>query len=112
MGTQESLRKMGYGIEPAEEQLRIQLESIQNELNTPMQYKGRLNELMSQIRLQSQLGTALNGPGYTLTDDALKDELKKHLAAQQEGLMQLIAVIKDDFDDLKTIETGILQQAM
>uniref|UniRef100_T2MAU9 Nucleoporin p54 n=1 Tax=Hydra vulgaris TaxID=6087 RepID=T2MAU9_HYDVU len=104
---QETVRKMGFAIEPEEEHLRIQLESLQAELNSPMQFKGRLNELMSQTRLQSQINSSQNSAGYVL-DDQTKAEIKLHLAQQQNGLLNLISIIKDDFEDLKIIENGIL----
>lgn len=103
----ETIRKVGYAIEPEEEQLRIQLESIQTELNAPMQFKGRLKELLSQIHLQSQINTGQNNMNYIL-DDHFKMEIKHHLAQQQNGLLQLISIIKEDMEDLKTIENGIV----
>lgn len=36
---QEIARKQGYAIQADEEQLRVQLEGIQNELNAPTQFK-------------------------------------------------------------------------
>ncbi|XP_057314054.1 nucleoporin p54-like isoform X1 [Hydractinia symbiolongicarpus] len=103
----ESSRKIGYAIEPSEEQLRIQLESLQAELNAPMQFKGRLNELMSQIRLQSQINNRQSSSAYSL-DEHIKVEIKQHLTQQQNGLLQLISIIKDDFEDLKIIENGVM----
>ena len=102
----ETIRKVGYAIEPEEEQLRIQLESLQTELNAPMQFKGRLKELLSQIHLQSQINTGQNNRTYVL-DDHFKMEIKHHLAQQQNGLLQLISIIKEDLEDLKTIENGV-----
>ena len=46
---QESTRKNGFTITQEEEQLRSQLESIQAEIETPTQFKGRLNEVLSQV---------------------------------------------------------------
>lgn len=103
----ETIRKVGYAIEPEEEQLRIQLESIQSELNAPMQFKGRLKELLSQIHLQSQINTGQNNVNYLL-DDHFKMEIKHHLAQQQNGLLQLISIIKEDMEDLKIIQNGIV----
>ena len=36
-----------------------------------------------------------------------KMEIKHHLAQQQNGLMHLISIIKDDMEDLKIIENGM-----
>lgn len=102
----ETIRKSGYAIEHDEEQLRIQLESLQAELNAPMQFKGRLNELMSQIRLQTQVKGSSNNLPYLL-DDQVKFETKQHLSKQQEAILQLVSIINEDFEDLKTIENGL-----
>ena len=47
---QEETRKIGFTIQPEEEKLRIQLEALQAEMSAPTQFKGRLNELLSQVR--------------------------------------------------------------
>ena len=52
---QEMTRKLGFTIQLEEEKLRIQLEALQSQLSAPTQFKGRLNELLSQVRLQSQV---------------------------------------------------------
>jgi len=103
----ETIRKGGYSIEPDEEQLRIQLESLQAELNAPMQFKGRLNELISQIRLQSQVKKSSSNISYSL-DEQAKHEAKQFLSKQQEALLQLVSIINEDFEDLKTIESGMI----
>ncbi|XP_062510356.1 nuclear pore complex protein Nup54-like [Corticium candelabrum] len=107
MVEQEITRKQGFAVQPDEEQLHIQLDSIQTELNAPMQFKGRLNELMSQIRLQS-----LTSPPDTLEtqfalDPASLHEIKQHLKEQQRGLEHLKSILNDDLDDLAIIEQGL-----
>ncbi|XP_050960884.1 nucleoporin p54 isoform X3 [Labeo rohita] len=103
---QEVQRKSGYAIQLDEEHLRVQLETIQSELNAPTQFKGRLNELMSQIRMQNHFGAVRSEERYRVDADLLR-EIKQHLKHQQEGLSHLISVIKDDLDDIKTIEDGL-----
>ncbi|KAF4099065.1 nucleoporin p54 isoform X2 [Onychostoma macrolepis] len=100
---QEVQRKSGYAIQLDEEHLRVQLETIQSELNAPTQFKGRLNELMSQIRMQNHFGAVRSEERYRVDADLLR-EIRQHLKHQQEGLSHLISVIKDDLDDIKTIE--------
>nr|XP_055036973.1 nucleoporin p54 isoform X1 [Misgurnus anguillicaudatus] len=100
---QEVQRKSGYAIQLDEEHLRVQLETIQSELNAPTQFKGRLNELMSQIRMQNHFGSVRSEERYRVDADLLR-EIKQHLKQQQEGLSHLINVIKDDLDDIKMIE--------
>ncbi|XP_060103148.1 nucleoporin p54 isoform X1 [Heteronotia binoei] len=103
---QEIQRKSGYAIQADEEQLRVQLDTIQCELNAPTQFKGRLNELMSQIRMQNHFGAVRSEERYYIDGDLLR-EIKQHLKQQQEGLSHLISIIKDDLEDIKLIEHGL-----
>ena len=45
---QETHRKMGYGILAEEEQLRIKLETVQQELDAPTQFKVRVSSDMNR----------------------------------------------------------------
>uniref|UniRef100_A0A8D0RD61 54 kDa nucleoporin n=2 Tax=Sus scrofa TaxID=9823 RepID=A0A8D0RD61_PIG len=103
---QEIQRKSGYAIQADEEQLRVQLDTIQCELNAPTQFKGRLNELMSQIRMQNHFGAVRSEERYYIDADLLR-EIKQHLKQQQEGLSHLISIIKDDLEDIKLVEHGL-----
>ncbi|KAL2099689.1 hypothetical protein ACEWY4_004083 [Coilia grayii] len=103
---QEIQRKSGYAIQVDEEHLRVQLDTIQSELNAPTQFKGRLNELMSQIRMQNHFGAVRSEERYSVDSDLLR-EIKQHLKQQQDGLSHLIGVIKDDMEDIKLIEHGL-----
>ncbi|KAM3832157.1 nucleoporin p54 isoform 2-T2 [Vipera latastei] len=103
---QEIQRKSGYAIQADEEQLRVQLDTIQCELNAPTQFKGRLNELMSQIRMQNHFGAVRSEERYYIDADLLR-EIKQHLKQQQEGLSHLISIMKDDLEDIKLIEHGL-----
>ncbi|XP_033111214.1 nuclear pore complex protein Nup54-like isoform X2 [Anneissia japonica] len=102
----EVTRKAGLAIQHDEEQIRTQLEALQSELNAPNQMKGRLNEMMSQIRLQNQLSVGRE-ERYGIDHD-LQQEIKQHLKKQQEGLSHLISTIKSDVEDLKLIEQGLI----
>ena len=66
--------------------MRIQLEALQAEMSAPTQFKGRLNELLSQVRLQSQ-ASAMSGGGekYNM-DPFLIGDIRGLLKQQQEGL--------------------------
>uniref|UniRef100_A0A3Q3B0N8 54 kDa nucleoporin n=1 Tax=Kryptolebias marmoratus TaxID=37003 RepID=A0A3Q3B0N8_KRYMA len=103
---QEIQRKSGYAIQVDEEHLRVQLDTIQSELNAPTQFKGRLNELMSQIRMQNHFGAVRSEERYNVDADLLR-EIKQHLKQQQDGLSHLISVIKEDLEDIKLIEHGL-----
>ena len=54
MVSQETTRKVGFTLAREEEQLMAQLEGVAAELATPTQFRGRLHELLSCVRLQSQ----------------------------------------------------------
>ncbi|XP_031433260.1 nucleoporin p54 isoform X2 [Clupea harengus] len=103
---QEIQRKSGYAIQVDEEHLRVQLDTIQSELNAPTQFKGRLNELMSQIRMQNHFGAVRSEERYSVDTDLLR-EIRQHLKQQQDGLSHLIGVVKDDMEDIKLIEHGL-----
>jgi len=103
---QEIHRKMGYGIQVEEETLKVQLEQLQGELNHPTQFKGRLNEVMSQMRMQMQLASGRPEQSYNM-DTQTQLEIKQILKQQQEGLQHLINIIKEDATDLQLIEQGI-----
>jgi nuclear pore complex protein Nup54 len=104
---QELYRKHGYAIQADEEQLRTKLEAIYAELSAPMQFKGRLNELMSQMRMQNQLGVVSRCDVSYQIEPSVQREIKQHLKRQQDGLSVLIDVIKDDLTELKVIEQGL-----
>jgi len=100
---QESTRKVGFTLGREEEQLMSQLEGVAAELATPTQFRGRLHELLSCVRLQNQGGAGLGaGERYTLDQGAVSD-IKEVLAEQQRGIQAMMQCVKDDFNDLETI---------
>lgn len=54
---QEIQRKSTYNTQADKAQLQFQLDATQGKPNAPTQFKGRLNELMSHIRMQNHFGT-------------------------------------------------------
>lgn len=71
---QESTRKMGVSLSPEEEMIKTKLENMHALVSAPTQFKGRLSELLSQMRMQrNQWGSAGNNE-YTL--DKGKDFFK------------------------------------
>lgn len=107
---QEIFRKMGYAIQADEEQLRVHLEKTQAELNHPTQFKGRLNELMSQIRMQNHLAGNRADFSYQM-DPSLQQEIKQLLKQQQDGLKHLIQIVKDDSHDLQLMEQSLQESS-
>ena len=115
---QESTRKVGFTLAREEEQLMSQLESVAAELATPTQFRGRLHELLSCVRLQSQgmqgniiftissssssLVPGSGGERYTLDQGAVSD-IRDVLGEQQRGIQALMQLVKDDFRDLDVI---------
>lgn len=106
---QESCRKVGFTITRQEEVIRGQLENLQAELATPTQFKGRLNELLSQVRLQSQTAVLSGGDKYTLDQFAVND-IRGVLKDQQEGIQALVACVKEDLRDLGIMVEGLQVQ--
>ena len=110
MVEQEITRKQGFSVQPDEEQLRVQLDGIQTELNAPMQFKGRLNELMSQIRLQSLASPSGASDAQFSLDPSALQEIRQHLKEQQKGLEHLKTIIHEDIEDLSIIEQGLQER--
>lgn len=63
---QESTRKIGVAMTPEEEILRSKLENMQALVSAPTQFKGRLSELLSQMRMQKNQWNNTNINEYTL----------------------------------------------
>jgi len=103
---QETTRKVGFTLTQQEELLRGQLEALQAELATPTQFKGRLNELLSQVRLQSQAAVLSGGEKYSLDQYAV-DDIKCVLKGQQEGIQALVKLLKEDLNDLNVMTSGL-----
>ena len=109
---QEVTRKTGFTIQPEEERLGAQLEALQAEMSAPTQFKGKLNELLSQVRLQSQASAqhvlaAAGGEKQPPLDEFLIEDVKEVLKQQQVGLQALIGVIKEDMADLSVISDAV-----
>ncbi|XP_077518064.1 nuclear pore complex protein Nup54 [Amblyomma americanum] len=103
-------RKMGFAIQPEEEQLRTMLESNLAELSAPTQFRGRLNELMSQIKLQNNQMTFSDTTIHCSLDPNFQSQLKEHLENQQKGIDQLVKIVKSEMEELKKLESS-LQEA-
>lgn len=78
------------------------MEALQAELSAPTQFKGRLNELMSQVRLQSQ-SHILSGQEKCSVDPFVLKDIKNVLKQQQEGIQALVSLIREDMGDLAMI---------
>ncbi|GBP01732.1 Probable nucleoporin Nup54 [Eumeta japonica] len=72
---QECTRKVGLALTPEEEALRTKLENMQALVSAPTQFKGRLSELLSQMRMQRNQYALNSGSEYTLDKDC-EEEMK------------------------------------
>lgn len=91
-------------LSPEEEILRSKLENMQALVSAPTQYKGRLNELLSQMRMQRNQWNLANINDYALDPDAA-EEMKTFLSMHQKAMSFLIETANKDMDVLKDIHT-------
>merc|ERR1719383_399764 len=63
---QETTRKLGFAIQYDEEKIGARLETLQGQLSIPTQYKGRISELLSQLRFMQN--SAAGGGGGAAAD--------------------------------------------
>lgn len=100
MIAQEVQRKRTLPIQAEEDKLRASLEAIQSELNVPTKFQGCLNELMSQLRqMQCQ---ALMTNSIALDQNAFS-EYKQFLEEENDGIMNLVELLKKDVDDINRL---------
>lgn len=91
-------------LSPEEEILRSKLENMQALISAPTQYKGRLNELLSQMRMQRNQWNLTNINDYALDPDST-EEMKTFLSMQQKAMSFLIETANRDMETLKDIHT-------
>lgn len=110
MVRQEYTRKLGVALSPEEEMLRSKLENMQALVSAPTQFKGRLSELLSQMRMQQNQWTAASGGGneYALDRDS-SEEMMAFLSMQQRAMQLLIETVNEDMKALNVISTGMTE---
>ncbi|KAJ8934338.1 hypothetical protein NQ314_013379 [Rhamnusium bicolor] len=102
---QESTRKVGIAIQPEEELLRGRFEMMHAQLNIPKQFKGQINELLSNVKMLE--GTQKqNNQNYRIDAEA-QEEIKQFLRMEQSGIAQLINIINNDLESIKIINEGM-----
>ncbi|ALC41604.1 Nup54 [Drosophila busckii] len=108
---QECTRKVGTTLTPEEEALRTRLQNMQAVVSAPTQFKGRLSELLSQIRMQRNQ-FAGNGIAEYVIDKDAEDEMKNVLSMQQRAMEVLSETVKKDMEAMDIILKGLpeLQQ--
>uniref|UniRef100_T1GKX6 CHK kinase-like domain-containing protein n=1 Tax=Megaselia scalaris TaxID=36166 RepID=T1GKX6_MEGSC len=103
---QECTRKVGMALTPEEEALRSKLENMQDLISAPTQFKGRLSELLSQMRMQRNQYALTGANEYTIDKDS-EDEMKSFLTMQQKAMEVLIETINKDLKALAIITKGM-----
>lgn len=63
---QESTRKIGLSLSPEEECIKTKLENMNALVSAPTQFKGKLSELLSQMRMQRNQWASAGTNEYTL----------------------------------------------
>nr|CAH7743766.1 unnamed protein product [Callosobruchus chinensis] len=104
---QESTRKVGVAIQPEEELLRGKFEMMHAQLNSPKQFKGQLNELLSNVKM-IEGGQKQNNMQYRLDTEA-QEEIRQLLKMEHNGIAQLVNIIKSDLQALNIIQEGMKQ---
>ncbi|XP_037955724.1 probable nucleoporin Nup54 [Teleopsis dalmanni] len=102
---QECTRKVGLPLTPEEEALRTKLENMQALVSAPTQFKGRLSELLSQLRMQRNHYQHSMGE-YTLDKDSAED-MKVFLAMQQKAIQTITETVVKDIKALQIIKDGL-----
>lgn len=103
---QELIRKQGTPYQPEEDSIKKRLEEMDAELNSPTQYKGRLNELLSQIRLHRSSVEGRPIPKCNV-DTLSLFPIKEFLGIQQESVRHLVATTKTDAESVKQMSETI-----
>ncbi|XP_055611331.1 probable nucleoporin Nup54 isoform X2 [Uranotaenia lowii] len=104
---QESTRKMGLSLSPEEEIIRSKLENMHALVSTPTQFKGKLSELLSQMRMQRNQWAHTGGVNEYTLDKESSEEMKNFLTMQQKAMSFLVETVNKDLKDLKIISDGM-----
>ena len=84
-----------------EEKIAAKLERLQIQLSVPTQFKGRISELLSQLRLHSQT-TSSTTEKYVI-DSFVQHDIHALLKQQQTGIQEMVTLLQNDLDDLVQI---------
>lgn len=118
----EILRARGLPIQPDEDTWRQQLHNLLLQLSKPNEYRGRLNELSSRVRMQQQLFSqqqqhsdsailSSSSSSSSSHSDAFSssdlDQFSKFLQHQQAGLEHLIDILNADLKNMQTLSDSM-----
>ncbi|XP_058802531.1 nuclear pore complex protein Nup54-like [Phymastichus coffea] len=102
---QEITRKIGFSLQPEEEILTNKFEAMHSQISAPTQFKGRISEMLSQLRMRRHVDTQ-NQERYTM-DPIAQDDIKIYLNMEQQGMTQLIETVNADLESLRIIKEGM-----
>ncbi|XP_015122055.1 nuclear pore complex protein Nup54 [Diachasma alloeum] len=102
---QEITRKVGLSLQPEEEILTNRLETMHSQISAPTQFKGRISEMLSHLRMRKHVDMQ-SQERYSM-DPIVQDDIKAYLSLQQQGMAQLIDTINTDMESLKVIKDGM-----
>jgi len=71
---QEITRKVGLSLQPEEEVLTRRFEAMHSQISVPTQYKGRISEMLSQLRMRRHIDIQ-NQERYIM-DPIAQDDIK------------------------------------
>lgn len=103
---QEVTRKVGMALQPEEELLKGRLEMIITQLGLPTQFRGQLHEIRCNMNVSGGAPEVSQNQVYKM-DQKIQEEFKQFLKMEQNGIAQLVNIIKDDLHSLKIISEGL-----
>lgn len=112
----EILRARGLPIQPDEDAWRQQLHHLLLQLSKPNEYRGRLNELSSRVRMQQQLSSSGISSSSLADSDASPSDsfapsdlqhFSSFLQHQQTGLEHLIDILNADMKNLQLLQDSL-----
>ncbi|CRK96889.1 CLUMA_CG009937, isoform A [Clunio marinus] len=107
---QESTRKVGLALTIDEETIKTKLENMHALVSAPTQFRGKLSELLSQMRMQRTKWSSAGTSEYTLDKDSA-DEMENFLTMQQRAMELLIETINNDLKSIDIITDGMVRMS-
>jgi nuclear pore complex protein Nup54 len=102
----ECLRAQGILLQPDEVNLYRQLQSVRRELAKPAQFRARITELASLVRIPQDRSAGGVGNALVVDDENLL-RLQQALRLQKTELYHLTNVVKKDMKDLDILADGL-----
>lgn len=100
------IQRRDHPLQPDEKELRNRIQELDKQLNSSTQYRGRLNELMSHVRLHKATSENKSSGKYSL-DDSTLDQVKEFLNLQQGSITHLVNTIKACMDYSVKLDEGL-----